>query len=115
MERDNSRVDSTTTFGSHIICLRWWENFDVWGLAKSGPLQFRSSDVFTMDVSMDEQCWRCVTSSGMPGAENPGGIAPPARLDHVVVSLPGGRILVIGGFVASLHSASQLYTLDPTK
>ncbi|KAI9078733.1 hypothetical protein K1719_039320 [Acacia pycnantha] len=84
------------------------------GLAKSGPLRFRSSDVFTMDLSEEEPCWRCVTGSGMPGSGNPGGIAPPPRLDHVAVSLPGGRILIFGGSVAGLHSASQLYTLDPT-
>ncbi|KAF8042578.1 hypothetical protein BT93_A1038 [Corymbia citriodora subsp. variegata] len=84
------------------------------GLAKSGPLRFRSSDVFTMDLSEEEPCWRCVTGSGMPGAGNPGGIAPPPRLDHVAVTLPGGRILIFGGSVAGLHSASQLYLLDPT-
>lgn len=84
------------------------------GLAKSGPLRFRSSDVFTMDLSEEEPCWKCVTGSGMPGAGNPGGIAPPPRLDHVAVSLPGGRILIFGGSVAGLHSASQLYLLDPT-
>ncbi|KAI4335405.1 hypothetical protein L6164_014050 [Bauhinia variegata] len=84
------------------------------GLAKSGPLRFRSSDVFTMDLSEEEPCWRCVTGSGMPGAGNPGGVAPPPRLDHVAVSLPGGRILIFGGSVAGLHSASQLYILDPT-
>ncbi|CAM8911197.1 hypothetical protein QQ045_032373 [Rhodiola kirilowii] len=84
------------------------------GLAKSGPLRFRSSDVFSMDLSEEEPCWRCVTGSGMPGAGNPGGVAPPPRLDHVAVSLPGGRILIFGGSVAGLHSASQLYLLDPT-
>ncbi|KAJ1433472.1 PAS domain [Sesbania bispinosa] len=84
------------------------------GLAKSGSLRFRSSDVFTMDLSEDEPCWRCVTGSGMPGAANPEGMAPPPRLDHVAVSLPGGRILIFGGSVAGLHSASQLYILDPT-
>ncbi|KAF8392884.1 hypothetical protein HHK36_021123 [Tetracentron sinense] len=84
------------------------------GLAKSGPLRFRSSDVFTMDLSEEEPCWRCVTGSGMPGSGNPAGIAPPPRLDHVAVSLPSGRILIFGGSVAGLHSASQLYLLDPT-
>nr|AML78158.1 putative LOV domain-containing protein [Sarcandra glabra] len=85
------------------------------GLAKSGPLRLRSSDVFTMDLSEDEPCWRCITGSRMPGAGNPSGIAPPPRLDHVAVSLPGGRILIFGGSVAGLHSASQLYLLDPTE
>nr|AML76984.1 putative LOV domain-containing protein [Eschscholzia californica] len=84
------------------------------GLAKSGPLRLRSSDVFTMDLSEDEPCWRCITGSGMPGAGNPAGIGPPPRLDHVAVSLPGGRILIFGGSVAGLHSASQLYILDPS-
>ncbi|KAJ6849762.1 adagio-like protein 1 [Iris pallida] len=85
------------------------------GLAKSGPLRLRSSDVFTLDLSEDEPRWRYVTGSGMPGAGNPGGIGPPPRLDHVAVSLPGGRILIFGGSVAGLHSASQLYLLDPTE
>nr|AML79187.1 putative LOV domain-containing protein [Idiospermum australiense] len=85
------------------------------GLAKSGPLRLRSNDVFTLDLSEDEPCWRCITGSGMPGAGNPAGIGPHPRLDHVAVSLPGGRILIFGGSVAGLHSASQLYVLDPTE
>ncbi|CAD6335549.1 unnamed protein product [Miscanthus lutarioriparius] len=85
------------------------------GLAKSGPLRLRSSDVYTMDLSEEEPCWRCLTGSGMPGAGNPAGAGPPPRLDHVAVSLPGGRILIFGGSVAGLHSASQLYLLDPTE
>nr|AML77746.1 putative LOV domain-containing protein [Curcuma sumatrana]AML78183.1 putative LOV domain-containing protein [Curcuma longa] len=85
------------------------------GLAKSGPLRLRSSDVFTLDLSEVEPCWRCITGRGMPGAGNPSGIGPPPRLDHVAVSLPGGRILIFGGSVAGLHSPSQLYLLDPTE
>nr|AML78547.1 putative LOV domain-containing protein [Podocarpus coriaceus] len=85
------------------------------GLAKSGPLRLRSSDVYTIDLSEQEPKWRYLTGSGMPGAGNPGGIAPPPRLDHVDVSLPGGRVLIFGGSVAGLHSASQLYLLDPTE
>nr|AML79068.1 putative LOV domain-containing protein [Ludovia sp. BC-2016] len=85
------------------------------GLAKSGPLRLRSSDVFTIDPSEQDPRWRCITGSGMPGAGNPAGIGPPPRLDHVAVSLPGGRILIFGGSVAGLHSASRIYLLDPTE
>jgi clock-associated PAS protein ZTL len=85
------------------------------GLAKSGPLRLRSNDVFTLDLSEDKPCWRCITGSGMPGAGNPAGVGPPPRLDHVAVSIPGGRIMIFGGSVAGLHSASQLYLLDPTE
>ena len=35
----------------------------------------------------------------MPGSGNPIGTAPPPRLDHVAVSLSGGRFLIFGGSV----------------
>jgi clock-associated PAS protein ZTL len=85
------------------------------GLAKSGSLRLRSNDVFTLDISEEKPCWRCITGSGMPGAGNPAGVGPPPRLDHVAVSIPGGRIMIFGGSVAGLHSASPLYLLDPTE
>nr|AML78049.1 putative LOV domain-containing protein [Cercidiphyllum japonicum] len=100
----------------HSLCVYGGRKILMFGgLAQSGPLRFRSSDVFTMDLSEEEPCWSCVTGSGMPGSGNPAGIAPPPRLDHVAVSLPGGRILIFGGSVAGLHSTSQLYLLDPTE
>ncbi|GAB2218268.1 hypothetical protein Drorol1_Dr00001488 [Drosera rotundifolia] len=85
------------------------------GLAKSGTLRFRSSDVYTMDMSEEAPHWSCVTGNEMPGAVNPGGVAPPPRLDHVAFSLPGGRILIFGGSVSGLQSSTQLYLLDPSE
>nr|AML76991.1 putative LOV domain-containing protein [Thyrsopteris elegans] len=84
------------------------------GLAKSGPLKLRSSDVYKIDLNEEEPKWRCVTGSSMPGGSTPGGTVPPPRLDHVDVALPGGRVLVFGGSIAGLHSASELFLLDPT-
>nr|AML76498.1 putative LOV domain-containing protein [Adiantum raddianum] len=84
------------------------------GLAKSGPLKLRSSDVFKIDLNEKEPRWRYVTGSSMPGSSAPGGTVPPPRLDHVDVALPGGRIVVFGGSIAGLHSASELFLLDLT-
>eukprot|EP00250_Pteridium_aquilinum_P007227 c16996_g1_i1 orf=506-2368(+) len=84
------------------------------GLAKSGPLKLRSSDVYKIDLNENEPKWRYVTGSSMPGGSTPGGRVPPPRLDHVDVPLPGGRVLVFGGSIAGLHSASELFLLDPT-
>lgn len=85
------------------------------GLAKNGPLKLRSSDVYVIDPDEEEPRWRYVTGSSMPGGSTPGGTVPPPRLDHVDVTLPGGRVVVFGGSIAGLHSASDLFLLDPTE
>nr|AML79122.1 putative LOV domain-containing protein [Cosmarium subtumidum] len=85
------------------------------GLASSGPLRLRSSDAFTIDLSDEEPKWRYVTGSTLPGGATPGGTPPPPRLDHVAVSLPGGRVIIFGGSIAGLNSASQVFLLDPTE
>nr|AML78599.1 putative LOV domain-containing protein [Vittaria lineata] len=84
------------------------------GLAKSGPLKLRSSDVYNIDLDEEQPKWRCVTGSSMPGGSTPGGQPPPPRLDHVDIALPGGRVLVFGGSIAGMHSASDIFVLDPT-
>lgn len=80
------------------------------GLAKSGQLRLRSSDAYTIDLEDDEPQWRQLGSNGFLGAA-----APPPRLDHVAVSMPCGRIIIFGGSIAGLHSASQLFLLDPSE
>nr|AML77646.1 putative LOV domain-containing protein [Gonatozygon kinahani] len=82
------------------------------GLATSGPLRLRSSDAFTLDLSEDEPKWRYITGSTLPQGATAAGPTPPPRLDHVAFSLPGGRVLIFGGSIAGLNSASQVYLLD---
>ncbi|GAQ80669.1 clock-associated PAS protein ZTL [Klebsormidium nitens] len=83
------------------------------GLAQSGPLRLRSSDVFTIDVGIQEPNWNYLTGSMLPGGAPATGPSPPPRLDHVAATLPGGRVLIFGGSVAGQHSPIQLYVLDP--
>ena len=45
----------------------------------------------------------------MSGSGNPASTTPPPRLDHMAVSLSGGKILIFGGFTVGFHSASQSY------
>nr|AML77704.1 putative LOV domain-containing protein [Peumus boldus] len=80
------------------------------GLAKSGQLQLRSSEAYTIDLQEDEPQWRQLGGDGFSGAA-----APPPRLDHVAVSMPCGRIIIFGGSIAGLHSPSQLFIVDPSE
>nr|AML76359.1 putative LOV domain-containing protein [Leiosporoceros dussii] len=104
-----SRLGHTlTVYGGHKILL-------FGGLAKSGPLRLRSSDVFTIDLSDEEPRWKYLAGSSLAGGAMTADSSPPPRLDHVAVSLTGGRVLIFGGSIAGLHSASQLYLLDPAE
>ncbi|GAB4840453.1 Adagio protein 3 [Ancistrocladus abbreviatus] len=81
------------------------------GLAKSGHLQLRSGEAYTIDVEDEKPKWRQIECS--VGSQN--GVAPPPRLDHVAVTMPCGRIIIFGGSIAGLHSPSQLFLIDPSE
>ncbi|KZV32446.1 adagio protein 3 [Dorcoceras hygrometricum] len=80
------------------------------GLAKSGHLQLRSGEAYTMDTDDEKPQWRQLECFGGQTA-----VIPPPRLDHVAVTLPCGRIVVFGGSISGLHSPSQLFLLDPSE
>nr|AML79092.1 putative LOV domain-containing protein [Cassytha filiformis] len=82
------------------------------GLAKSGQLRLRSSEVYTIDLEEEEPQWRQLGGDGFLGVA---AAPPPPRLDHVAVSMPCGRIIIFGGSILGLQSASQLYILDPSE
>ncbi|XP_042502897.1 adagio protein 3-like [Macadamia integrifolia] len=82
------------------------------GLAKSGHLQLRSGEAYTIDLEDDELQWRQLGCGGV-GSQND--VVPPPRLDHVAVSMPCGRIIIFGGSIAGLHSPTQLFLLDPSE
>nr|AML76981.1 putative LOV domain-containing protein [Pilgerodendron uviferum] len=83
------------------------------GLATSGSLRLRSSDVYIIDLSEEEPRWKYVTGSVLPGAVSSCNSAPSPRLDHAAVSLPGGRVIVFGGSIAGSHLETKVYILDP--
>ncbi|TYI51429.1 hypothetical protein E1A91_D12G175800v1 [Gossypium mustelinum] len=85
------------------------------GLAKSGNLQLRSGEAYTIDLEDEEPQWRQLDCSAFTSVGNQNAIIPPPRLDHVAVSMPCGRIIIFGGSVAGLHSPSQLFLLDPSE
>nr|AML79394.1 putative LOV domain-containing protein [Verbascum sp. BC-2016] len=81
------------------------------GLAKSGHLQLRSGEAYTIDLEDERPRWRQLEC----GVGNQSALVPPPRLDHVAVTMPCGRIIVFGGSIAGLHSPSQLFLLDPSE
>ncbi|MBA0689126.1 hypothetical protein Goari_006866, partial [Gossypium aridum] len=85
------------------------------GLAKSGNLQLRSGEAYTIDLEDEEPQWRQLDCSAFTSVGNQNAVIPPPRLDHVAVSMPCGRIIIFGGSVAGLHSPSQLFLLDPSE
>nr|BAP76059.1 ZTL-like [Cryptomeria japonica] len=105
--RPPSRLGHTlSVLGNHKILM-------YGGLATSGPLRLRSSDVYIMDLSEEETRWKYVTGSMLPGGVSTCNSAPPPRLDHAAVSLPGGRVVVFGGSIAGSRLETKVYILDP--
>ncbi|XP_010271365.1 PREDICTED: adagio protein 3-like [Nelumbo nucifera] len=81
------------------------------GLAKRGShLRLRSGEAYTIDLEDDEPQWMQLDCSNVG---NERAVAPPARLDHVAVSMPCGRIIIFGGSISGLHSPCQTFLLDP--
>ncbi|KAL3644735.1 Adagio protein 3 [Castilleja foliolosa] len=85
------------------------------GLAKTGHLQLRSGEAYTIDLQNEEPQWRQLECGELTGGGGQNAVVPPPRLDHVAVTMPCGRVIIFGGSVAGLHSPSQLFLLDPAE
>ncbi|KAL2545855.1 Adagio protein 3 [Forsythia ovata] len=85
------------------------------GLAKSGHLQLRSGEAYTIDLEDEKPHWRQLECGALTGVGSQNAVVPPPRLDHVAVTMPCGRIIIFGGSIAGLHSPSQLFLLDPSE
>ncbi|XP_011070562.1 adagio protein 3 isoform X2 [Sesamum indicum] len=85
------------------------------GLAKTGHLQLRSGEAYTIDLENEKPQWRQLECGALTGVGSQNAVVPPPRLDHVAVTMPCGRIIVFGGSIAGLHSPSQLFLLDPSE
>nr|AML78982.1 putative LOV domain-containing protein [Retrophyllum minus] len=104
-----SRLGHTlSVYGNHKILM-------YGGLATSGSLRLRSSDVYIIDLNEEEPRWKYITGTMLPGGISPSNSVPPPRLDHAAVSLPGGRVVVVGGSISGSRLATELYMLDPTE
>nr|AML78101.1 putative LOV domain-containing protein [Polygala lutea] len=85
------------------------------GLSKSGHLQLRSGEAYTIDLEDEYPRWRQLECSAFTGVGTQSAVVPPPRLDHVAVTMPCGRVIIFGGSIAGLHSPSQLFLLDPSE
>ncbi|KAI3453182.1 hypothetical protein Pfo_009845 [Paulownia fortunei] len=85
------------------------------GLAKTGHLQLRSGEAYTIDLENEKPQWRQLECGALTGVGGQNAVVPPPRLDHVAVTMPCGRIIIFGGSIAGLHSPSQLFLLDPAE
>nr|AML77103.1 putative LOV domain-containing protein [Epifagus virginiana] len=85
------------------------------GLAKTGHLQLRSGEAYTIDLENEKPQWRQLECGALTCGGGQNAVVPPARLDHVAVTMPCGRVIVFGGSIAGLHSPSQLFLLDPVE
>nr|AML79351.1 putative LOV domain-containing protein [Buddleja lindleyana] len=85
------------------------------GLAKSGHLQLRSGEAYTIDLEDEKPQWRQLECGALTGVGGQNAVVPPPRLDHVAMTMPCGRIIIFGGSIAGLHSPSQLFLLDPSE
>lgn len=85
------------------------------GLANSGHLRLRSSEVFTIDLMDEKPQWRLLECNAFTGVGTQSAVVPPPRLDHVAMSMPCGRVIIFGGSIAGLHSPSQVFLLDPAE
>ncbi|KAL3635933.1 Adagio protein 3 [Castilleja foliolosa] len=83
------------------------------GLAKTGHLQLRSGETYTIDPEKKEPQWRQLECGALSSGGSQNAVIPPPRLDHVAVTMPCGRVIIFGGSIAGLHSPSQLFLLDP--
>lgn len=85
--------------GLSLVATESGRIFAFGGLASAGPVRLRSQDAFTMDLSSRQPTWSYVSGSQLPSGASAAGTPPPPRLEQVVGTIIGGRVLVFGGSV----------------
>lgn len=90
--------------------------FAFGGLASAGPVRLRSQDAFAMDLSSAQPTWSYVSGSQLPSGASAAGTPPPPRLEQVVGTIIGGRVLVFGGSVGgggATPASWEPYVMSP--